>query len=413
MQTAELYNLGSLGQRRFALNGERISPRFALRQEKLRIAAMTPEQKLLRDAEIAKAQIFRTRQKENSFIYRAANTGWSAVAPGPLSPIGKEFQKIILARDWNALFAFLPLKYWGRYDTLGKYSFKDINGVRTWIPFSKDDISRFVFSPYYSVQPGFTCTDAQRELGVNANIKGMVRHGQKFRKTDPRVIWPIFPGWGYGGEQRYGCEKPKKSLWVKIRKGVAIAVAIVAAVYLGPIVLDKVGGMLAGASGGSGAGAGGAGAAATTGAKTTAFISKVKNAVTVYNRVNTVTHIVQGKIPPPPIGITGGTFKAVAFNLVKQKIKDEAMDAAMEAGVKYVEKKMTEKEERAIKAEIAELQRQMAALVPKDTPIMPSPELPEADRKAIAEIQVIQAKREQNTTMAALAIGAGVILMAA
>ena len=212
--------------------GRRFGPRMqrrAMQAERARVAAMTPEQKAAAEAVKTQAAIFAARKKENSYIHRALNTGWSVAAPGPLSPIGLEFQKIILARDWDALFQFLPLKYWGRYDTLGKYSFTDKSGRRTYIPFSEGDIRSFVFSPYYTIQPGHVCTDEQREWGVAANLKGMNRHGQKFRNTDPRRIWPIFPGWGYGGSQRYGCEKQKKSTWVKIRGKVAIVAGIVAA----------------------------------------------------------------------------------------------------------------------------------------------------------------------------------------
>lgn len=391
-------------------NGERLSPRFALQQERIRIAAMTPEQRAAMQVQAAQAAIFKARQKENSFIYRAANTGWSAVAPGPLSPIGKEFQQIVLARDWDALFTFLPLKYWGRYDVLGKYSFKDINGVRTWIPFSSGDISSFVYSPYYSVQPGYTCSDAQRELGVNANIKGMSRHGQKFRKTDPRVIWPILPGWGYGGEQRYGCEKQKKSTWVKIRKGVAIAGAIVGAVFLGPIIVAKAGSLFSGAATSGAAGAAGAAgtAAGTAGAVSTVtqatFLAKVASGTTgllkYVNNARTIKAVVEGKMPPPPIELSGAAFRSYAFEVAQDEL------------VKEFQRRLTEKEENKLRAEIAEMQRQLIAATPPEVLRM-SPEPDPGLAEPLKKIQVIEKQRQADMNKYILpgAIIAGALIL--
>lgn len=312
--------------------------------------------------------------------------------------------------QWVNFFSALPNREIYKIP-LGKFRFTyDENGRMVYVPWTEQTWINFFRNPQRgrwipNVPFSYKCDTNWETKWIKEYTKISRKWAAKYRSTsDYRHVWQHIAG-------ASKCKKKKKSLWMKIRKVVVGAVAVVAAVYLGPIVFDKVGAYLAGASGGTAGGGAGAGVATAT--KTATFISKVKNGITIYNKVNTVAHIVQGKIPPPPIGITGGTFRTVAFNLVKQKIKDEAIDLAMEQGIKYIEKKMTEKEERAIKAEIAELQRQMDALVPKDTPIMPSPELPEADRKAIAEIQVIQAKREQQNQVTIMAVLAGGALMLA
>jgi len=327
---------------------------------------------------------------------RTTVLGYTKIPDGPLSERGKVLQQIILARDYEILFSIIPQKEWGHSWQLGKYSFVDRNGRREYVPFTENDISRFVRSPFWTVETGYECPEPQYVDQIRRHWEKTQRTVAKFPKTDWRYIWPIFPG-------RIGCQIYRPSGWVKIRSKVYVAVAVVAAVYLGPIVLEKVSGMLA--QGASGAGA--------TAAETSSFVAKINEAVTVYNKVNSVAHIVQGKIPPPPIGISGATFRTVVFNAVKEEIKKAAINEAMEQGIEYVQKKMTEKEEAKIRAEIALLQQEMEKLIPKDTPIMPSPELPESDREKIREIQLIQAKREQNqVAMLALAAGAGLFLLA-
>lgn len=363
------------------------------------------------------------RQQIDSFKADYAKTvipQYTVAGSGPLSEREKLLQKVILARDFDTLFELIPLSEWKPRWQMGKYSFVQKNGQRFYVPWTEQDLADFIYSRHYTIQPGYTCPESQLDAGLRAHWSKQQAHKAIYPSTDWKHIWPMYPGGGYPG-QGFGCEKYRPSTWVKIRKKVYIAVAVVAAVYLGPMVLEKVGSMLAsGAGGGAGAGGAGAGAAGAsaaggvaTAAETTTFLATVKSAVTVYNETNSVVHIVQGKSPPPPIGITGNTFKAAALNAVKEEVKKKAIDEAMKAGIKYVQKKMTAKEEAKIKAEISELQRRMAELVPPGTPMMPSPELPENDRKKIREIQLVQAKREQNNmALLALAAGAGLFLLA-
>jgi hypothetical protein len=344
---------------------------------------------------------------------KVLSVDYGSVAPAQLSPIGKQFQQMVLARDWDALFKFLPLPFWKRYGNLGKFSFVDQGGQRTYIPFSEADIRRFVFSPYYTVQPGYVCTDGQREMGVNALMKAGVRHQEKFPASDWRHIWPIYPGGGYG-DQNFGCEKYTPSTWVKIRKPVVAAAAVVAAVYLGPMVYDKISGALAGASeGGAIAGAGskagavakaGTAATATTGTAATAaskaaLFAKVQTGVELYNKANTVNAIIKGEMPPPPISITGSNFTEWAFDEAKGKLVEE------------YQRQLTKKEEAQLRAEIEQMQRELAQYIPPGTPVAPSPELDPAIQQRIAQMQALEKQDNQNLLlMGAAGIGALLLL---
>ena len=110
------------------------------------------------------------------------------------------------------------------------------------------------------------------------------------------------------------------------------------------------------------------------------------------NKANTIKAIAKGELPPPPIGIGGATFGQWAMIVAKEEIKKEAMDRAMEAGTKYIEKKMTEKEEKELQAEINEMQRQLIALTPKEVVKMPPEPDPELAPQ-IKKIQQIEVKR--------------------
>ena len=181
---------------------------------------------------------------------------------------------------------------------------------------------------------------------------------------------------------------------------------VVAAVYLGPAIVAKVK-SVAGGIVGAGGGEAGAAAAAGTGTGATASAASAVTQATTFqkiqagtktllgyvNKARTVEAIVKGKLPPPPIGIPGANFRDWAFIVAKEKIKEEAIDAAMTAGQKYIAKKMSAKAEAELKAEIAEMQRQLIALTPPEVlamPPEPDPELAEPIKK----IQVIEQERQ-------------------
>jgi len=305
------------------------------------------------------------------------------VAGKLLSPIERDFQRLTLARDWPSLFAYLPAPLWGQYGILGKYSFTEQNGRRVFIPFTEEEIARFVYSPYYTVQPGHECTDEQRAMGVAALWKASQTHAAKFPATDWRSIWPIYPGWGYPG-QRYGCEKYVPSTWVKIRKPVMIAVAVVAAVYLGPLVADKIAAISAG-TGEAATGIVGAGtktgavvakAGISTATGTASLFTQVQtsaNSLLSYvNKARTIEAIANGELPPPPIGIAGSNFTDWALGVAKEEMKKELMETVSEK----MADEMVKREEAKMRAEIEAMQRELVKLIPADTSMRPAEEVP-------------------------------------
>jgi hypothetical protein len=359
--------------------------------------------------------------------------------PGQLTPWAKYFQKIILARDYDTLFRILPLEVWGSRWKLGKYSFRDVDKkvyqisqrflpgggtptittVREYVPFGENSIKRFAMSPYFKVSPAYAdgiCPPERLERYISRAWAATKAAAEGNRVTDRAHIRDIWPG-------RVQCAPPQASLWVRIRSKVYIAVAVVAAIYLGPIVMEKVGALIPGGTPGAATGeivgAGAKAGAVTTKAGAAAtkasFFSKVKSvadtALTWYNRVEQVKAIANGELPPPPIGIPGATFREVAFNIVKKEITEAAKAKAAELGVAYIEKKMTEREERKIKAEIADLQRQLDAITPAATPMQPAPELSPVIQKVMVQEKVKSAETN-NFLSIAVPLGIGAMLLA-
>lgn len=429
--------LGDLSQQRRVLpNGRRgermIEARLAYRQEAARRAAaevtrraaLTPEQRAAEDkikAEQIKVATF--RRDILTELHAGKRMRHDLLANKITSPAGRALQAATLARDWDALFALTgPPKNWkpkpgGGIPSLAKYSFQE-NGVRRYVAFTKDDVRRFIFSKHYQVEPGHVCTDAQRELGLNA-------HWEKtniLKRRYPDTVWNhmwfgLYPGWGYPG-QRWMCERPTQSRWVRMRKKVYAAVGIAAAVFLGPIVISKVGGLLAHGSGGGaivGAGTKVGAVAAKAGitkaavvakvglaAKTAGYLATVQTGVGYLNTGRTVNAIIHGDAPPPPINVTGKNFTDWALNIAKDEL------------ARSQEKKLTALEEERARKEIEAIQREIDAFVPRGTPIMPDPNLQPGVRDRIATIQNIEQKRTDTGAIAlALAIPVGLLLMAA
>lgn len=443
--------LGDLGfGRRIMPNGVRyealMERRVAYRQataaraaaEVTRRAALTPGQRAAEDKvraeQLAAAKFRAAILKELHSGKPEKNHGLTANKI--TTPAARALQTATLARDWDALFSLTgPPKNWthkGRnpVPNLAKYSFKE-NGVRRYVALTEDDLRRFIFSKHYQVQPGWVCTDAQRTAGVAAHWEKHRIHASRYPNTDWRHIWQgTRPGWGYPGSRpgRYMCEKYKPSRWVRIRKKVYVAAAIVAAVYLGPIVMSKVSGMLAqGQAGGAIVGAGakaGAATAITTkagittlvatkagtaaaiatkaglAAKAASFFGTVQKGIGLVNNARTVNAIISGDMPPPPIA-TGKNFTDWAMNIAKDEI------------AKTQAEKLSELDEARMRAELAAIQREIDALVPRGTPIEPDPDLAPAVRDRIVEMQNIERQREgTNVGLVALAVGVPLAFMA-
>jgi hypothetical protein len=268
------------------------------------------------------------------------------------------------------------------------------------VPFSQAAIERFVRGPYFKISPAYAdegCPPERLEKYVASYWGATKAAAEGNRVTDRAHIHDIWPG-------RVLCEPPQASLWVRIRSKVYIAVAIVAAIYLGPIVMDKVGALIPGGT------AGEAGAATT---KAT-FFQRVKagadTVLTYVNKARTIDAIVHGELPPPPIGIAGSSFREWALIVAKEKIIEEAKAKAAELGVEYIQKKMTEREEAKLRAEIAEMQRKLEALVPPDTPMRPDAQVP-----IVVQEKMVQEKSDSaeinDVLSVAVPLGIGALLL--
>lgn len=303
--------------------------------------------------------------------------------------------------QWLLFNRAVPMRT-NRGKPLGKFRFNwGANGKPVYVPWTEQSWINFFRHPqrgrWIPNQPFMHKCPPEWEthwIGKYwAESQKQARYGKYQGAHDKRKVWQHTIGAAL-------CKKPKKSLWVKIRKVVVGAAIVVAAVYLGPIIVAKVksvaGGMIGGGSGGGGTAAAAGGSSASTAATTATTFQKVqagtKTLLGYVNKARTIEAVVKGELPPPPIGIPGASFRDWAMIVAKQKIKDEAMDAAMEAGQKYIAKKMSQKEEAALKAEIAEMQRQLIALTPKEVLKMPPEPMPEL-AAPIKKIQKIEEKR--------------------
>ena len=400
-------------------------------RRRAQIAVMTPEQQLAYQAQTA---LILAKNKERLAWKAEWNRGVEAgrnLGSAALTERGKVLQDIILRRDWDALFKLIPIGQWSRNWSLSKYSFTGDGANKRYVAWTEADLQSFIFSPYYTIQPGYICSDEQRALGVAAYWKSQSRHKQKFTPAIYHYVWPIYPGGGYGS-QTYGCEKDKTSLWVKIRKPVVAAAAIVAAVYLGPIVLAKISGVAttgateAAATGIVGAGtkagvvtaittkAGAAaaitiksGAVAAAVAESSTFFQTVQsgaNSLLSYvNKARTIEAIAKGEMPPPPISVVGETFTDWAMIVAKEQIAKEAQQRAMELGVEYIQRKMTEKEEARLRVEIKAMQAELARIIPNNVIASPDSRVP-AEVQAASAALALKEKQAQDTMLAALAI---------
>lgn len=424
--------------------------RLRAMSERARITAMSPAEKTAYDAK-------QTAIKKALNEKRAWQAEWNnGVESGRnlgnmlLSARGKILRNIIIRRDWDTLFKLFPVApdsrgpgVWQKHWSLSKYSFTGDGANKRYVAWTEPDIRNWIFSPYYTIAPGHECSDAQRNTGVAAYMKAQARHKQKFNPSIYHYVWPIYPGRGYG-DQTYGCQRDKDSWWVEHRKVVVAAVAVVAAVYLGPIIAAKIGagGVEAAAGGAAGTGGGtaaggivgagtkagaavitkaGAGAAITTkatgaviaiqsAAEAGTLFSKVQAGVKLVNQARTIDSIIKGEMPPPPIGISGSNFTEWALDIAKKELIDEVQERTGEYLTKKMQEELIKKEEAELRAEIERMQRELAAIIPPGTPIMPSPELSNDVRARIAAMQNIERQRgQQNMILMALAAG-GVFL---
>jgi len=359
------------------------------------------------------------------------------IAKLPLDAYQKQMRKAIMAADFEAFNVLMTISKfgWGANTPLGMYRFRVIDGKRRYKPFSDVDLARLFqymagatnrYGYNRFAEPGSSC---DWNVLLNQYVNMQVAAQKNYPNTDWRHVVEIYPG-------RYICQVYEPSLWVKIRKPVVAAVAIVAAIYLGPIVMAKLGEGAAAGAGGTAAAAGTEATIAVTGvvgttttatatvAVTTAEVASAvvtasqvgsvlattQQVVGYINQARTVAAIVQGEVPPPPIGISGDTFTEWALDIAKEELIKEVEERTGEYLTDRAKKKLIEAEEARLKEEIERMQAELAKLVPPGTPIIPSADLDADVRARIIAMQDIERQRA-NQSMWLFAAGAGAVML--
>lgn len=357
-------------------------------------------QRLEAERRLAQTVAERAAEDEQNLAFKRYVSGlnvhtlqWNLTNPAtlPLSAYQEQARQASLRGDFAALNKLMPFSIhrWNSATPLGKFRFKIIGGRKVYVPFSDQDLQNFLNEPWIGslIEPGASC---DLEVKLQAYIAAQKTNAQQFPSSDWRHVYPIYPG-------RYICQVYKPSTWVRWRGVVVTAVGIVAAIYLGPVIYEKIGGALQTAAG--------------EGAQGSTLFQKVKAGVEVYNKASTANAIIHGELPPPPIGISGSNFTEWAMNIAKKELINAAKDQAMQLGVQYIQRKLTEKEEAKLRAEIEAMQAELAKLIPAQTIAVPDPDLQPEVRDKISEIQDIERKEANNTlALLALAIPATLLL---
>lgn len=343
-------------------------------------------------------------------LYNFTNTGTlnlNAIKDKPYFAELEKIRAISMNGNYPEFFNYIP---YSKIKNFTKFRFNwGADGRPVFVPMTLDLWLHYFGSPerrkFFRFKSGYECGDNWVKAHAKDKFKHDVNAAKRYNNRTPLHVRAWNPN-------DFVCKKKKKSLWVRIRKVVVGAALVVAAVYLGPAALAAVqngasamtGGLIPAAGGGAGAAGGAAGgaaaasggssavAAATTSQK---ILSGAKTLVGYVNKARTVKALVNGKMPPVPIGIGGASFGQWAMIVAKEEIKKEAMDAAMTAGTKYIEKKMSKKAEAELKAEIAQMQAELLRITPKEILAMP----PEPDPELAAPIikmQQIEIKRKDD-----------------
>ncbi len=397
--------------------------------------ALSPEEQA---AKLAADVIIKQAIKTGEAARLIMNTQ-APIARTPLGDYQKQMRRAMYAADFEAFNKLLVISKfgWGANVPLGMYRFKVIDGVRRYKPFSDVDLARLfeymagatnTYGYNRFAEPGSSC---DWNVLLNQYVNMQIAARKNYPNTDWRHVVEIYPG-------RYICQVYKPSLWVRIRAPVVAAVAIVAAIYLGPIIMAKIGEGAAAGAGGTAAAAGTEATIVVTGVTTTAVTTTATVAVTTaevaaavttasqvgtvlattqqvvgyINKARTIAAIVQGELPPPPIGISGDTFTEWALDIAKDELIKEVQERTGEYLSDKAKEKLIAAEEARLIAEIKEMQAELAKLVPPGTPIMPSDDLDADVRARIIAMQEIERQREnQNTMLLALAAGAGAFML--
>ena len=428
-ETAQLFNgLGALGGKK----RKKMTPEERAEYDAAK-AKLTASLKLMTKKQRRKAAIrakkaakrFRKQLKKGKLKGFIAKVNARPPVTLPLIPEEENLRQAVVAGDFAAmdrLAPFGPAKLvWSKNALLGKYRFVIQDGKQLYIPWSPTDIDNFIYGPWLqrSATTGLAPLihpkrkNKSDRVGKIATFNALQEKvAAKYPNTDYRHVYAIKPG-------SYVFQSGEKSRWVKVRTPVMVAVAIVAAVYLGPIALQAAkAAMAAGGAGAGGAGAaagGAAGGAAGTGgviAGKATLAGKIftgaKTLTKYVNQGRTVKAMIEGKSPPPPIGVSGNNFTEWALAEAKNQIQKEAM----ERGGEYIARKMTKKEEDKLRREIQEMQRLMAARIPPNAPLQPSPDV----SPQVQEIMVkekVKSESINNALMIGIPIAIGALVLGA
>lgn len=395
------------------------------------LTAAEREAKLAADAELKAMIDAKTRAREIMNLQ-------APIAKSPLGYYQKQMRAAIYAADFEAFNKYVTISKfgWSTKTPLGMYRFKYIDGKRRYKPFSDVDLARLFeymagavnrYGYNRFAEPGSTC-DWNVLLTQYVNMQ--IAAQKNYPDTDWRHVVEIYPG-------RYICQVYRPSLWVKIRAPVVIAVAIVAAIYLGPIVMAKLGEGAAAGAGGTATAAGAEATIAVTGVTTTAVTTTATVAVTTaevasavtaattttgylaaaqtvvgyVNKARTVAALVNGELPPPPIGISGDSFTEWALDIAKDELIKEVQERTGEYLSDKAKEKLIAAEEARLKAEIQAMQAELAKLVPPGTPIIPSDQLDADVRARIIAMQNIERQREQQMMLLVGGAAVGAMLL--
>jgi len=379
------------------------------------VDAMTTPERIVYEETKARHE---TEDQQNLIRLRLARDGGDSLSNLVLqqkdaNPTIKELREVSLAGDWDRLFQLIPYFSWGFKDApltagqafpLGKFRFHWQNGKPNYVPFTEQDLLAYVTPQRVHSQPiTYRCPPEQYAAIARSLFEQQQESARKYPASDWRHVLPIYP-------RSLLCRRPEESLWMKIRYPVLIAAGIVAAIYLGPAVMDKIGSLF------PSSGTSAATTAATEGASKATLFSRIKSGIdpilSYVNKARTIEAIAKGELPPPPIGIEGASFREWVMIVAKKEITDAVKEKAAELGMEYIQKKLTEKEESKLRAEIAAMQRELENLVGTNAPMQPEPGL-SPDIQGMMVGEKAKSTELNNVFAVAIPLGIGAFLLMA
>lgn len=383
-------------------------------QEKIAVAQMTPEKQAAYRAMIAQKKLDDAAYRVRLNVFKTFNP--ATLTKDKTTKAIESLRLASLADNWPAFFRMIPPREFSHIKTpqygptypVTKFRFRwGTDGKPRYVPMTLESWRQYFGHPQRGrwIQNSpflFVCPPEWAEYHAQDKFRVSQAATEQYPDTSPKHVWAFTPS-------QFVCVRHGGSIWVKIRKPLLIGAAIVTgAVFLGP----ALGGAATTATTGTAGAVAGSGAAASTTSLFTTIKASTKTLLTYVNKARTINAIVHGELPPPPIGIPGSSFTDWAMIVAKEAVIREAKEYAMEKGIEYVQREMTKREEAKLRAEIEAIQRQLVALIPKDTPIESSPDLLPETRAKISQMQAIEKDRGQTTLITLGLLGVGAFLLA-